>query len=219
MDLLGTEIVHGVRKPGTTFSTADIEQELGVSRSVAREAVRVLESVGLVRTTQRVGCTIQPPDDWNTLAPQIIRWQMSGPERELQLRALTELRAGVEPRAAALAARRASWADITTLERTAEVMRDLGSRGLGDSQEFLQADVDFHACLLVATGNPAYAALRPTLMACLETRTEAGLTPPHPSAENLERHSGLARAIRDRDEAAAESLARLIVDRVAEEVE
>lgn len=219
VDRLGTEIIEGRRAVGSVFTTAQVEAELGISRSVAREAVRVLESLGLVSTSPRVGCSVQGPAHWNTLSPQIIRWRMNGPDQTRQLRALTELRAGVEPQAAALAARRASWDDIATLEATAQAMEQLGAQGLGDTDDFLRADLDFHARLLQATGNPAYVALGPTILTCLETRNQAGLTPAKPSPENLRRHTDLAVAIRERDEHAARDLARQLVECVVQEVQ
>lgn len=218
LERLGEAIVHGRRRPGETFTTGDVERELGVSRSVARESVRVLESLGLVTTSPRVGCTVAPSQQWNILSPQIIGWRMTGPDRHLQLEALTELRAGVEPVAAALAARRATWDDCHVLESTAQQMAELGAAGRGNDHEFLAADLVFHTRLLSASGNPAYAALAPTIAACLTGRNEAGMTPACPAPENLQRHVLLSQAIRERQEAEAERLARELVSRVAREV-
>src|SRR6267154_348802 len=78
-----------------------------MSRSVAREAIRVLESMGMVASRRRVGITIQPAQNWNVFDPQLIRWRLEAGDRAAQLVSLSELRGGFEPAAAALAARRA----------------------------------------------------------------------------------------------------------------
>lgn len=219
VDALGERIVAGRLAPGSTFTTADVEREFQVSRSVAREAIRVLESLGLVRASTRVGSTVQPSEDWNVLAPQVIRWRVAGPERRVQLQALTELRSAIEPVAARFAARRASSAQVREMVRAAEEMVELGRGGRGDSPEFLAADVVFHSTMLQATGNDAFCALVESIIACLEGRNAVGLTPADPAPSNLERHRELATAIGRRDEDAAEGFARGIVSVVRHEID
>ncbi|HHU37849.1 MAG TPA: FadR family transcriptional regulator [Propionibacterium sp.] len=217
VDAVGARIVAGDLAPGETFTVRELEEEFGISRSVAREVVRVMESLGLVASRTRVGCTVQEAWLWNALSPQVIRWQMRGPWRALSLGSLVELRAGVEPVAARLAARRASWNQVQVMVDAAARMTDLGHEDRGTDPGFLEADITFHEALLLATGNPAYAALVPTVIACLRERSEAGLTPARPAEVNLTNHSELALAIGRRDEDAAERLARAIVTVVSDE--
>lgn len=217
VDALGGRIVSGEFRPGDTFTVADVEEEFGASRSVAREAIRVMESMGLVRSRTRVGCTVQAESDWNVLAPQMIHWQLLGAAREQALGSLVELRAGVEPVAARLAARRATPAHVATMTSAAARMAQLGREGRGSDTEFLEADIVFHSTILHATHNPAYVALAPTITACLSERNAAGLTPAHPAEINLTNHCDLAAAVARRDEGAAERLARAIVTVVSDE--
>lgn len=219
VDAMGGRIVAGELGAGETFTVADVENEFGVSRSVAREAVRVMESLGLVMSRTKVGCTVQEKSEWDVLSPRVIDWQLRGPTRHRSLASLIELRAGIEPLAARLAARRASWQHVQTMTDAAAVMAGLGREGRGADAAFLEADVVFHDTLLQATGNPAYAALSPTVRACLHGRNAAGLTPAQPAEVNLTRHSDLAEAIGRRDEDAAEQLARAIVSKVSDEID
>ena len=215
---LGARIVGGDPAPGRRFTTAWVEAEFSVSRSVAREVIRVLESLGMLTSSTRVGCTVQPESAWRVLDPHIIRWQLAGPQQDAQLRTFIELRAGLEPQAARLAAERGRDADVAALRRSAATMARLGAIGAGDSPAFLAADVEFHGALMTASGNLAYRALIPTLTACLEGRTAEGLTPAQPAAVNLQRHVELAEAVADGDRAAAEAAARSIVSVVWREV-
>ncbi|MDT5282777.1 MAG: hypothetical protein QOJ20_3972, partial [Mycobacterium sp.] len=104
---LGTAIVSGKYPAGQVLTLEGVGAQHGMSRSVAREAIRVLESMGMVASRRRVGITIQPALKWNVFDPQLIRWRLEAGDRAAQLVSLSELRRGFEPAAAALAARRA----------------------------------------------------------------------------------------------------------------
>ncbi len=59
--------------------TDELAQRFEVSRSVMREAVRVLESMHLVESRRRVGVTVLPECEWNVYDPQVIRWRLPAP--------------------------------------------------------------------------------------------------------------------------------------------
>lgn len=101
---LGEEIVGGVLPPGHVVNLAGLEERFSRSRTVVREAVRVLESLGLVVSQRRVGVTVQPASAWSVLSPQVIAWRLATDAREQQLRSLTQLRQALEPAAARAAA-------------------------------------------------------------------------------------------------------------------
>jgi DNA-binding FadR family transcriptional regulator len=218
VNALGRSIIEGRYPPGASFTTSEIESEHEVSRSVAREAVRVLEHLRLVRSSPRVGSTVLPRDEWNMLAPDVVRWSLGGRDRLSQLRALTEIRTGIEPAAARFAARRASSDQYRTLRDAAGRMAELGREGQGNSPAYLEADKLFHSTLLHATGNPYFVNLDGTLTACLEGRSLAGLTPERPAEENLANHQDLAEAVGRRDEDAAARLAEHLVAVVDSEI-
>src|SRR5664279_5218512 len=96
----GWDIVSGALPPGTRIVADAAAVQLGVSRTVVREAVRVLESMGLITVRRRVGITVLPAGHWNPFDPNIIRWRLAGPDRLGQLQSLSELRSAVEPLAA-----------------------------------------------------------------------------------------------------------------------
>src|SRR6201991_5010859 len=108
LDSLGLAITAGEYPPGSVLRTDELAQRFDVSRSVMREAVRVLESMHLVESRRRVGVTVLPAAEWNVYDPQVIRWRLAGTDRPRQLRSLTVLRSAIEPVAASLAAARAT---------------------------------------------------------------------------------------------------------------
>jgi DNA-binding FadR family transcriptional regulator len=190
------------------------------SRSVAREAVRVLESMGMVASRRRVGITIQPSSNWNVFDPRVIRWRLDSGDRAAQLVSLSELRRGFEPAAAALAARRA---DPHQCRIMAAAVSDMVVHGRsGDLDAYLLADKVFHRTLLEASGNEMFRALYDVVAEVLAGRTHHGMMPSTPNPAAIELHDEVARAVRLRDEAAAERAMRAIIDEavtaVAEEL-
>src|SRR6476661_7625407 len=75
---LGKAIVAGRYAPGASIPPEpQLGVELGVSRTVVREAVKSLVAKGLLTTGPKVGTRVQPADQWNWFDPDVIRWQSS----------------------------------------------------------------------------------------------------------------------------------------------
>jgi DNA-binding FadR family transcriptional regulator len=213
---LGAEIVSGTLPSGGIINLEGVGAQYGVSRSVAREAVRVLESMGLVASRRRVGITIQPQDRWNVFDPRVIRWRIESGDRAAQLVSLSELRLGFEPTAAALAARRA---DPHQCRIMAAAVSDMVMHGRsGDLEAYLLADKVFHRTLLEASGNEMFRALNGVVAEVLTGRTHHGMMPETPNPVAIALHDEVARAIRMRDEDAAERAMRAIIDEAMTEV-
>jgi DNA-binding FadR family transcriptional regulator len=213
---LGAEIVSGTLPSGGIINLEGVGAQYGVSRSVAREAVRVLESMGLVASRRRVGITIQPQDRWNVFDPRVIRWRIESGDRAAQLVSLSELRLGFEPTAAALAARRA---DPHQCRIMAAAVSDMVMHGRsGDLESYLLADKVFHRTLLEASGNEMFRALNGVVAEVLTGRTHHGMMPETPNPVAIALHDEVARAIRMRDEDAAERAMRAIIDEAMTEV-
>jgi DNA-binding FadR family transcriptional regulator len=156
LDEIGQEIVDGVRPVGSVLTLADLEQRFVVSRTVAREIMRILESLGMVRSRRRVGITIRPRASWNVLDPLVIRWRLRGAENERVLLDVTELRASLQPMAAELAARNAT---ADQRERLIEIADEIvrHSRQPERTPALAEAEMEFHALLLRATANELFA--------------------------------------------------------------
>ncbi|WP_099025140.1 FadR/GntR family transcriptional regulator [Mycolicibacterium palauense] len=216
LDALGTAIVSGRLAAGHVLTLDWVCSEHGVSRSVAREAVRVLESMGMVASRRRVGITIQPATSWHVFDPSLIRWRLDAGDRAAQLLSLSELRRGFEPAAAALAARRA---DPHQCRIMAAAVSDMMVHGrTGDLDAYLMADKVFHRTLLEASGNEMFRALNGVVAEVLTGRTEHGMMPEKPNVAAIELHDEVARAIRAGDETAAERAMRAIIDEAAQAV-
>ena len=214
---VGRSIVDGTVPAGSVLLADEIERHQGVSRSVIREAVRVLGSMGLVESVKRVGIRVLPPERWNAYDPTIIRWRLLGPGKGEQLRSLTELRSAVEPMAAELAARHAGAEVSTELLHVSGLMRSAGQ--CGDLSQFLELDIRFHQLVLHGSGNEMFAKLDEPVAAVLSGRTDLGLMPDHPHQNTLQLHADVAEAIQARRPGDARAAMELIMRRTYAEVQ
>ncbi|MFE6828562.1 FadR/GntR family transcriptional regulator [Streptomyces sp. NPDC057690] len=208
LDALGPAITAGEYPPGSVLRTDELAQRFDVSRSVMREAVRVLESMHLVESRRRVGVTVRPRAAWNVYDPQVIRWRLAGADRPHQLRSLTVLRSAIEPVAAGLAAKHATAQQCAELTECAlgMVANSRGHRLEG----YLVHDIAFHRVILAASGNEMFARLGDVVAEVLAGRThhEVMFEDPDPAAVTL--HVQVAEAVREGDAARAERLTREI---------
>ncbi|MET9439560.1 FadR/GntR family transcriptional regulator [Streptomyces sp. NPDC006610] len=208
LDTLGPEITAGEYPPGSVLRTDELAQRFDVSRSVMREAVRVLESMHLVESRRRVGVTVRPAAEWNVYDPQVIRWRLAGADRARQLRSLTVLRSAVEPVAAGLAATNATAEQCAELTECALGMV-AHSRG-HQLEGYLLHDIAFHRVILNASGNEMFARLGDVVAEVLagRTRHDVMFDDPDPAAVSL--HVRVAEAVREGDADRAERLTRQI---------
>jgi DNA-binding FadR family transcriptional regulator len=197
LDQLGTAICSGELAPGSVLYIDDLADQRAVSRSVVREVLRVLASMGLVDTRRRVGTLIRPASDWNVFDPQVIRWRLASADRIAQLRSLTELRTAVEPQAACLAATRATPDEASDLVGIAAKMWAAGKAG--NETEFLRLDIEFHRQVLLSSGNEMFVKLQQLVAEVLTGRHHYELMPHHPAEQALQLHADVAQAIQRHD--------------------
>src|SRR5690349_8565847 len=105
---IGVRIVDGQLKPGETLPDNGFVGEAEVSRTVVREAIKVLAAKGLVESRPKVGTRVRPRRDWNLLDPDVLAWRYEAGPDEGFLEEISEVRGVIEPAAAALAAERST---------------------------------------------------------------------------------------------------------------
>jgi DNA-binding FadR family transcriptional regulator len=154
---LGIAIVTGKYSEKNPFPVeADLCTQYGASRSILREAVKMLTAKGLLGARPRQGTWVQPEESWNLFDPDVMRWLL---ERKFSLSLLiefTQIRLAVEPAAAAMAAKEASPEAKAAIERALNRMI-AAEHGEDDP---LASDIAFHISILRASGNRFYAQLR-----------------------------------------------------------
>src|SRR5579875_2951199 len=115
VETLGMRVISGVYRPGAVIDPERLAVELDVSKTVVREALRVLGAKGLVDSRPKRGTYVRDRSAWSLLDTDVMHWQMrSGISAEL-LAELSEVRAIVEPAWARLAAERRTEEDLEAL--------------------------------------------------------------------------------------------------------
>ena len=165
---LGVSIVSGRLKVGELLQTElEAAEQLKVSRSAYREAIRILAAKGLVDSRPKTGTRVTPRAAWNLLDPQVLAWSFESDPSEDFLRGLFELRMIVEPAAAAFAAERR---DAAQLERMRNALVRMQAHTLA-TEEGRQADREFHDTVLEATCNDALISLTSSIGAAVRWTT------------------------------------------------
>ena len=163
---LGRDVVTGAYGSDNPFPIeAELCKRFGASRSVLREAVKMLTTKGLLDARPRQGTWVRPEADWNLLDPDVIGWLM---ERKFSLELLIEfnqVRLAIEPMAAVLATRHADDASKAEIAAALDRMR-AAEAGADDA---LASDIAFHVAILHATGNRFYRQLDDLIDAALRT--------------------------------------------------
>lgn len=211
---LGVAILSGEYAPGDTLSgEVEFAEALDVSRSAYREAIQVLAAKGLVESRPKAGTRVLPRNRWNLLDPDVLAWAFAG-EPDLQfIRDLFELRAIVEPAAAALAAERRDRADLKNIKDALTAM----TRHSLASETGRAADRDFHDAILHATRNDALVVLSSSIGAAVNWTTQfkqrARALPRNPIPD----HRRVYDAIAAGDPPAARDAMHMLVDLALED--
>jgi DNA-binding FadR family transcriptional regulator len=156
LDSLGRAIVTGRYQDKSFPTEAELAKAHGVSRSVTREAMKMLAAKGLVSARPRQGTAVRPTEHWNLFDADVLRWLLERRFSIELLRHFTQLRVAIEPEAAALAARFGEEADRQSIAAGLGRMK-AAERGQDD---VLDADIAFHVAVLRASQNPFYAQFR-----------------------------------------------------------
>ena len=209
LDSVGKAIVVGAYDARPFPTEADLARQYEVSRSVTREAVKMLTAKGLLVARPRKGTSVQPARAWNLFDPDVLRWML---ERKFSLdllRQFNELRIAIEPMAAALAAEAADAGGIAAITAGYEWMV---AAEAGDDDP-LEADIAFHIAVLEASANPFYAQFRDVVQTALRTSIRftnrfKGRT------ASLPQHRAVLTAIEARDGEAARAAMRALIEDV-----
>jgi DNA-binding FadR family transcriptional regulator len=148
-DIVG-RIVSGELAPGALLpSEPEMSANFGVSRTVIREALRILGAKGLIDVRHGSGTRVTPPYEWDPLDASILAVRRERGQLGAVLKDLIEARGIIECEIAALAAIRHDASDRMRIEALLATMR----AALDRPDEFIEADAGFHDTLVAASGN------------------------------------------------------------------
>lgn len=209
---LARRIVSGQVVEGETLDVAAIGAELDVSRTVLREALKVLTAKGLVDARPKRGTFVRRRADWNVLDGDLIRWEIADGHNDEFLDHLQEVREILGPAGARLAAKRRTEPDLQALQDGLARMRTAGA----DPHRQVAADLAFHRALLAATHNELLSAIEIAIEPGLARRD--GLVHPVQPDDALPAHEEVIEAIARQRPAHAEAAMKSLLKKAREDL-
>ncbi|MDP1730501.1 MAG: FCD domain-containing protein [Devosia sp.] len=221
---LGCRIVAGEWKSGEILPTeAELMDQLTVGRSVVREAMRILNAKGLVRSRQMEGTKVMPRAEWRLLDPDLIQWRMQAADRDVLLKDLLQVRLVLEPgvvwtatsygSAAAKARIHAAWQAKTAV-------LDASKFSPHEQREhFIITDLEFHRAFLAAVGSEILGQLFSVIEAALalmidvQMQTRGSTTTLVGMEETNQLHQDVYDAFAANDADRAEAAMRYLIQR------
>jgi DNA-binding FadR family transcriptional regulator len=216
VDFLGEAIVAGRYAENSSMPPeAVLGEELGVSRTVIREAIKSLIAKGLVTTGPKVGTKVLPSNEWNWFDPDVIVWKSNAGLTRAFLQDLQELRRIVEPAAVKLAAVRATAKDIAKIELAYAGMK----RAIDEGGDYVSFDLMFHQGMLNACGNRMLIQMNKVLGALLRTSFELSTTKTDGPRTSLPYHRAVLDAVIAKNPDKAEAAILFLIDDARDDIE
>ena len=192
-------IVAGEIPPGVFLPTEmNLAAQFGVSRTVIREAVKVLATKGLVEVLHGQGVRVLPPQSWNAFDPLILHLRERNGGLLQLLRELLQVRRLVEIEVAALAAEMATAEELVELQRLL-VQMDAAY----DLDAYNRLDLQLHDYLATITHNSLLPALLRPVSELLALGRDVTLKTRGTSTFAQTGHREIVEAVVQRDPAAA----------------
>lgn len=207
VDVIAGWIVGGRFAAPSLLPTEDeIGGQLGVSRTVVREAMRTLVAKGMVTVRRRHGTQVQPVDSWSLFDPQVVAWRLSSGLTRDFIEDLIRFRLGIEPYAAGLAADNPDF-PAEALENAYDRM----AAAVDGDGDYHEADLDFHKTIILGSNNQFLRQLIPLMANTLRISFRLSVISMETARGSLPMHREVASAIVGREaEHARKALARLI---------
>lgn len=185
--IMSGELDEGDRLP----SERELAEEVGVSRTVVREAIKLLRAAGLLRVRVGIGSFVTLPSR-NILEEPLSRF--STPERR-KITELIQLREAIEPPITALAAQNATSKDIAKLEQAIEEMQ----ANLTNPHEYIVADNVFHNTLAEATQNSLFQLIVHSIVDLLQESRRFAVSSPGAAERSSHHHRQILEAVKAKD--------------------
>jgi DNA-binding FadR family transcriptional regulator len=204
---IGVRILRGELSPGDAVVTEAEEQQ--VSRTVVREAIKVLAAKGLIATRPKTGTQVRDRRFWNVLDPDVLAWRLEADPSDDFYVDVFETRRLIEPAVAALAAARATAEEVAELVATYGRMKETAGR---DAEGYIAADIRFHEIILEGCHNELLTNIGSTLRGVFRatfTRTQGV------AEQTLPMHAEVLEGIQGGDARTAETAMRGLIDTTA----
>lgn len=192
-------IEEGKLLPGDKLpSERQLAEELNVSRTAIREALRAMESMGYIESKVGGGTFVKAISLDNVLNP----FSAVLSQNKKLISELLEVRQLLEAEITLLAAKRATDKDFEAMQKALDDMeKDIGNGGIG-----LEGDIDFHSALATASRNSAMSEILRMCAGLLSKSRQTTLSIPGQPTRSLNDHKAIFNSIKNGSEVLAQEL-------------
>lgn len=207
---LGRQIVSGSYAVGELIEDEGaLSERFKVSRSVIRDAVKILVGKGLLEVRRGIGTRVRNRTSWGLLDDDVMAWHQSAPPKADFLRQLMDIRLLIEPKSARWAAERGTDDNLAAIETAQKRMEE----EQGATADFVIADALYHRTILRAANNDLLRALEGVIFSALLGSIRLTNQDPRDNESSIPFHRAVTDAIMARDGAEAEArMERLLSD-------
>ncbi|MCY4542824.1 MAG: FadR/GntR family transcriptional regulator [Rhodobacteraceae bacterium] len=198
---IGRRIVSGTYAPDQLIEDEQkLSERYRVSRSVIRDAVKVLVGKGLLEVRRGIGTRVRPRSSWGLLDDDVLAWHHSAPSNPEFLRQLMDIRKIIEPKAARWAAERGSAEDLEQIGQALAAMRKTSET----QDDFIISDARFHQSILQAANNEFLLAMQGIIFLGLLYSLRVTNPDTESNVRSIPLHENVYEAVRQGDGDAAE---------------
>jgi DNA-binding FadR family transcriptional regulator len=214
---IGAAIVAGFYRPDELVpGEIELCRRFGASRTVVREAFKLLSAKGLIASRKRAGTRTRPREAWQMFDADVLAWRLKSKRAEPKfIFDLLHVRAVIEPAAAAMAARSHTRETLRVIEVAFADME----RTAHDAALFAGPDIRFHKAILAATGNDVMVAFGSLTEAALEMFVRVASRHAGAPAPSVPLHRSVLDAIRRKDAEGAYAAMVALLERTSRNVE
>lgn len=203
---LGQSIVQGKYDATSCLPTeAEISTQFSTSRSVTREAVKMLTAKGLIASRPRLGIRVQPTSQWNLFDTEVLQWFMDARPSKVLRQEFAEMCCAIVPDAVALACRHGNSESLENISAALQAAEE----AVGNPQRWADAQEKLLSAFLQASGNRFFTQFEDFLRVTLRLHSAHILRQPH----STEPHRAICKAlIKRRAQGAAAAVRRLMTE-------
>ena len=203
-------IVQEEFKEGESIpSEGEIAAMFGISRTILREGMREISSLGLIIKHQGARSVVAPMAEWDLLNKNLLATLLSAEEkREEIFEGLFSFRLALECQAANEAANNRTAKDVALMQEQLEIMQE----SMDDQDRFLQADDQMHRSIHNATHNIVFLSILKNIRDIMIMAREFTIAAPIEQQHAMQQHTDIVDCIRKGDpEAASRAMKRHIL--------
>jgi GntR family galactonate operon transcriptional repressor len=190
-------IVRGQFATGESIpSEGEIAAMFGISRTIVREGIREISSLGLIIKHQGARSIVAPMKDWDMLNKNLLSTLLGVDEKRAEIiEGLFSFRLALECQAATEAAKHRTEADLENMQTQLAVME----KTINEPARFLAADSQMHRAIHEASHNIVFLSILKNIRDIMAIARDFTIAQPRGQFQAMQQHRDIVQHIKDRN--------------------